>query len=425
MNIVLLVSSMGTGGAERVASTLVNAWARRGDTVTLVITYSGRGSCFYTLRSQVRLVYLADLAGRKRSGLRGYAARLRALRTLLCDSKPDVVISFLTNVNISAILASRGLRVPVIVCEHNDPAADGRSRLWRLACRFLYPRASLAAVLTENVVAPFRQMVPRMARVAVMPNPLPDELFDRADLGGRARERGVTAHGDGRRRLISVGRLHEQKQYDLLITVFGSLADAFPEWDLWIWGDGPERARLEAQVADAALKERVFLPGKTVDPWAEMARSDVFVLSSRFEGLPMALMEAMGVGMATIAFDCRSGPRELMRAGSDGWLVPPGDAYGMEQGLRRLFADDALRAELGCRAAHSIRERFSAQAVLDMWDAQFERVGARPRRAGAAVSAAMPAVPPDSSCGDIRQPARQPARHPALVDIRRVDKEPT
>jgi hypothetical protein len=97
----------------------------------------------------------------------------------------------------------------------------------------------------------------------------------------------------------------------------------------------------------------------------------------------------------------------------------------MEQGLRRLFADDALRAELGCRAAHSIRERFSAQAVLDMWDAQFERVGARPRRAGAAVSAAMPAVPPDSSCGDIRQPARQPARHPALVDIRRVDKEPT
>ena len=423
MNIVLLVSSMGTGGAERVASTLVNAWAKRGDTVTLVITFSGRGTCFYALANEVRLVYLADLAGQKRSGLRGYAARLRALRTLLCDSRPDVVISFLTNVNISAILASRGLRVPVIVCEHNDPAADGRSRMWRLACRFLYPQASLAAVLTENVVASLRQMVPRMTRVAVMPNPLPDELFDRPDLRGVSRERGVTEHGSCRRRLISVGRLHEQKQYDLLIAVFKALADAFPQWDLWIWGDGPERARLEAQVADAGLSGRVFLPGKTASPWAEMACSDVFVLSSRFEGLPMALMEAMGLGMAAIAFDCRSGPRELMRAGSDGWLIPPGDAYGLEQGLRCLFADDALRAELGRRAAHSIRERYSAKAVLDMWDAQFERVGARARSAnaarpaGAAERSTMPAVAPGSSSGNTCKPA--------LIDTRRVDKEPT
>lgn len=376
MNIVLLVSSMGSGGAERVASTLVNAWAKRGDTVTLVVTYSGRGACFYPLADGVRLIYLADLAGPRRRGVRGYAARLSALRTLIRSRKPDVVVSFLTNVNLAAIMASAGLRVPVIVCEHNDPSADGRSRFWRVACRLAYPHASLVTLLTENVVAPFRQMVPGMPRVAVMPNPLPDELFEVSATRPVADAAQPGTSTDCRRRLISVGRLHEQKQYDVLIAAFASLAGAFAHWDLWIWGDGPERAKLEAQIAAAGLAERVFLPGKTASPWTEMARSDVFALSSRFEGLPMALMEAMGLGVATIAFDCRSGPRELTRNGSDGLLIPAGDVHALELGLRRLFDDDALRAEFGRRAAHSIRERYSVSAVLRLWDAVFERVGA-------------------------------------------------
>ncbi|WP_165092394.1 glycosyltransferase family 4 protein [Caballeronia sp. SBC2] len=366
MNIVLLVSSMGTGGAERVASTLVNAWAKRGDTVTLVVTYSGRGSCFYPLADNVRLIYLADLAGQNRRGLRGYVARFVALRAFIRGQRPDVVISFLTNVNVTAILATRGMHVPVIACEHNDPSADKRSRFWRMACRYVYPHASLVTVLTENVVLPFRRMVPHMLRVAVMPNPLPDELFEQPCMRGPA---------DGRKRLISVGRLHEQKQYDVLITAFAALAEAYSQWDLWIWGDGPERAKLAAQIEDAGLKKRVFLPGKTASPWAEMAAADIFVLSSRFEGLPMALMEAMGLGVASIAFDCRSGPRELMRDGSDGLLIPAGDVDAMVRGLRELIANAALRSELGSKAAHSIRERYSVQAVLTHWDELFERVG--------------------------------------------------
>jgi glycosyltransferase involved in cell wall biosynthesis len=413
MNIVMLVSSMGSGGAERVASTLVNAWAKRGDTVTLVVTYSGRGTCFYPLADNVRLIYLADLAGRNRRGLRGYAARFAALRAFIRSSRPDVVISFLTNVNVTAILASSGLHVPVIACEHNDPSADGRSRFWRLACRFVYPRASLVTLLTDNVVAPFRQMVPRMPRLAVMPNPLPDELFEQP-----------RAHtpANGRKRLISVGRLHEQKQYDVLIAAFAALADAFRDWDLWIWGDGPERAKLEAQIKDAGLGARVFLPGKTASPWTEMAGAEIFALSSRFEGLPMALMEAMGLGVAAIAFDCRSGPRELTRDGSDGVLIPPGDVEAMVRGLRQLIADDALRVELGRKAAHSIRERYSVQAVLTLWDALFAQVGAR---------AAPPAArrPGMAGIGGTANGAatrsKLDLREPALEKSRRVNEEPT
>src|ERR1700710_1485712 len=129
MKIILLVSSMGSGGAERVAATLVDAWAERGDDVTLVATFAHRGPCFYPLSDKVRFVHLADIVDRQGRGLLQYAARIKALRSLIRHSGAEVIVSFLTNVNVMAIVASLGLKVPVIACEHNDPSADGRSML--------------------------------------------------------------------------------------------------------------------------------------------------------------------------------------------------------------------------------------------------------------------------------------------------------
>lgn len=369
MKIMLVVSSMGSGGAERVAASLVNAWAQRGDTVTLVITYSGRGACFYPLAPNVRCVFLAD---RVKAGARmlQYPARFRALRALIRESAPDVVVSFLSNVNITTILATRGLGIPVIASEHIDPSADGRSQLMMQMCRFVYPFADLLTLLTDNMEASFRKMVPRVKGIDVVPNPLPDELLllDPASVEKSARKR-----------LIAVGRLNTQKAFDWLIDVFATLAPEFPDWDLWIWGEGPERAALEAQIAQRKLGERVLMPGKTTTPWEEMARSDAFVLSSRYEGLPMAMLEGMALGLATVAFDCKSGPRELTRDGQDGVLVPAGDKAALTEALRRVMSDDALRAELGRKAAASVRQRYSSQAILRQWDSIFSRLGARER----------------------------------------------
>jgi len=378
MKIILLVSSMGSGGAERVASTLVNAWAERGDSVTLVATFSGRGTCFYPVASKVGFVYLADLAGRRR-GLLGYLSRFMALRALIRSSEADVVVSFLTNVNVAGILASTGLGIPVIACEHNDPSADGRSTFWRLLCRLVYPRASAVTVLTDNVVEPFRVMVPGVAHIAVMPNPLPDELFQQTR---------VAADPAARRRLVSVGRLNPQKNYGLLIDTFASIASEFPQWDLWIWGDGHERAQLEAQIAQCSMTGRIVLAGVTRSVWAEIARSDAFVMSSRFEGFGLALAESMALGVPAVAFDCPSGPRQLTNDGRDALLVPPGDAQAMADALRRLLADEHLRAELGRKGAISIRERYSVRGVMRIWDDLFARVGVH---ATAAPSAQKPA----------------------------------
>ncbi|MDR5804597.1 glycosyltransferase family 4 protein [Caballeronia sp. LZ001] len=366
MKITLLVSSMGSGGAERVAATLVNAWSERGDDVTLIATYSGKGDCFYKISENVRFIYLTDRAGSQGGKLSSFVQRQRALRSLIRENRPDVVISFLTNVNVAAILATLGLGIPVIACEHNDPSRDGRSALWKLLTRLTYPHASAITVLTENVVAPFKTMVPGMRHIAVVPNPLPDELFQQS-----APSIETGAH----MRLVSLGRLHPQKNYRLLIDAFSSIANACPEWDLWIWGEGAERASLEAEIERRGMTQRIFLPGVTENPWTEILRSQAFVMSSRFEGFGLALAESMALGVPAVAVDCLSGPRYITRDGQDALLVPVANPQALAAAIQRMLTDDTLRAELSRKGAKSVRERYSTNTILRVWDELFTRVG--------------------------------------------------
>lgn len=360
MKILLLVSAMHRGGAERVAATLCNAWALRGDDVTLVATYSGRGQCQYPLADGVRLVYLADLVAGGAGRLIGYAARLRALRRFIREQAPDVVISFLTNVNISAALACRGLGIALIVSERIDPGASTdfpRSMKW--LCRRLYPLADIVTVQTESIARAMRALVPRARRIEIIPNPIPEALL--------AMPRTARAPG-ARRRLLGMGRLSAQKQMDHLVGVFGELAPAHPDVDLWIWGEGERQAELERQVRDAGLAHRVFLPGRTDAPWAEMAASEMLVLSSAYEGFPNVMLEAMALGLPCVAYDCPSGPRELSEQGEAAVLVPLNDRARLRDEIARLLDDADARQRLGARAAASVRQRYRLASILAEWD---------------------------------------------------------
>lgn len=365
MKIVFLISSLNAGGAERVATTLCNAWVARNDSVTLVPTFSGGGNPFYALDKRVELTYLSSLVPVLAGSGKRYLARLLALRRLVRECKPDVVISFLPNVNVAALAATAFTGMPCIVCERSDPSQMPIGRLWRVVCNLFYRFADVVAVQTEAVASGIGRVYSGLRRVVIVPNPLPEGLLQmRADSGAVP----------NRRTLLSLGRLSQEKQVGQIVDVFASLTGDFPEWDLHVHGDGPDREALQVQIDTLGLRERVFLKGQSIEPWQVMAKADAFVMNSRFEGFPNAMLEAMGVGLPCVVADCPSGPRDISADGRDALLFSPGDFQGFRAALAQIMGDSDLRLMLGKQARAAVVERYSLEAVLKTWDGLFAEV---------------------------------------------------
>lgn len=359
---------MHTGGAERVAAHLANAWAARGDRVTLVATFSGRGDCHYQLDPNVRLIFLADLVQGK--GLTGFWNRLRALRNLVRSDAPDTVVSFLTNVNILALLATVGLDVPVVVSERTYPGGFNPGRALSVMRRFTYPRASRVVMLASKGIEWLSQHIPR-ARGAVIFNPV---IYPLAK--GQPFVDTANAIFPNRKIMLGVGRFDDDKQFDKLILAFGRLAQAHPDWDVVIVGDGPKRAALEELIERLGLGSRVFLPGRVGNVGDWYGKSDIYVMSSRVEGFPNTLAEAMAHGCAAISFDCDTGPRDIIADGVNGLLVQPvGDVEKLASAMDRLMKDEQLRGRMQ-KEACKVRDRFSTASILKEWDAMFLEIGA-------------------------------------------------
>ncbi len=368
MKLALVISSLGGGGAERVMTALANAWAAEGNEVTL-ITLASRRHDRYPLDAAVQRVAL-DLAGGSEHWLAAVGnnvARVRALRRALRRCRPDAVISFITRTNVLVLAAAAGLRVPVIVSERTFlPGARWVHGLWRVLHGPLYRRAAAVVVQTRRSACEMEAVLHRP--VAVIPNPL---AVIPADASGGA----ATRSGEGRRTLLAVGRLSPEKGFGLLIDAFAQLAGRHPGWDLRIVGEGMLRDDLTRRIAARGLAGRIALPGFDSRVHETMRRSDLFVLSSSFEGFPNALLEAMAEGMACVSFDCDAGPRELIEHGENGWLVPAGNRQALVAALDALMRDAALRARLGARA-REVRKLYSLPSVLGQWNALLAAVSA-------------------------------------------------
>ncbi len=348
---------MGPGGTERVVSAMANHWAEVGRAIRLV-NMSECDDDFYPVDPRVERVGLGLLSPSSGS-LDAFAANARRvirLRRAILGGRPDAVISFGDTTNCLTLLAALGTTLPVVVSERSDPRRLPIGRSWATLRRWLYPLACAVVVQTDRVAPWARELVPE-ASVHVIPN------FVQAP----ARSVGAAPRPDGRRRVTAVGRLSDEKGFDLLLRAFARCVPRHTEWSLVIAGEGPNRAQLEAQAAEADLASRVHLPGLVRDLDALLASSDLFVLSSRFEGFPNALLEAMSAGVAPIAFDCDSGPATIIRNGLDGVLVRAGDVDGLAREMDRLMRDDAERARLG-REARAVRERFALPMIVQCWE---------------------------------------------------------
>lgn len=368
--LLIFIHSLRGGGAERVAAELAAQWARRGWQVT-VVTQTDTVDDAYPLQLGVRREVLgtAGMSGGGWNGLLANVRRLRRLRRLLQERKPDIVLGMMRTSSILAILAARGLPCRVLATEHTHPPAQPIGRLWRWLRRRSYPRASRVVALTRSTASWLESNIPG-TRTAVIPNPVQWPLTDMSPW--------VEPPAAGRKVLLAVGRLHYLKGFDLLIDAFAQVAGKYPDWDLWIAGEGAERTALDLALERHGLRGRVHLPGRVgnIGDWYQ--RADLYVLSSRVEGLSNTLLEAMASACPVLACDCDTGPREIIRNDVDGVLVQPAaDSAALARALDELMPDEARRARLA-QEGLAVRERFSVENVLGRWENLFEEVSAEP-----------------------------------------------
>jgi GalNAc-alpha-(1->4)-GalNAc-alpha-(1->3)-diNAcBac-PP-undecaprenol alpha-1,4-N-acetyl-D-galactosaminyltransferase len=358
MRLTLIIASLGCGGAERVMATMANYWAAKGWQITLATYDDGTAPPFYDFHPTIRLrpLGIARVSPGAVDKILNNLERIAALRQAIKESSPDVVISFIDTNNVLVLLSTLFLCVPVIVSEHSSPAHYSAGRVWTYLRRRLYPHASRVIVLTEEALAYFAPKIRRRARV--IPNPVV--------VNGNAVPTLDDVKADAPT-LIALGRLSREKGFDLLLEAFTRIADRHPDWSLVVWGEGPERAYLEELRDRLGLRGRIRLPGLTRSPNEQLKKADLFVMPSRLEGFPMALCEAMACGLPVVSFDCPSGPRNIIRDGIDGLLVPPGDVPALAASLSRLMGDEDERRRLASRAPE-VAERFALEKVMGQWE---------------------------------------------------------
>jgi glycosyltransferase involved in cell wall biosynthesis len=363
MKILLTITTMGVGGAERVLSILADGFARRGHQVTLMTLDSCSGDVFSVSDSVQRIALGLHRPSRTwRTRWYGNLRKIRAMRDAIGRVRPDVVVSFLSDVNILAILACAGRSTPVLVSERVDPRKHRTTRLRGWLRWIAYRRAAGLVVQTHAVAEWLTASRARLPPVTVIPNPvLPPSLP------------ATRARGNGRPYLLAAGRLTWQKGFDVLIRAVALLERAGVDLDLVIAGGGwGEERALQELAVELGVSARVRFVGRVSDLTGWFADAFAFVLSSRYEGFPNVLLEALACGTATIATDCPSGPREILEGGRLGILVPCEDPEAIASAVVSLQKDAALRARLRERGP-AVLERFGLDTVTGAWERLMQR----------------------------------------------------
>lgn len=345
---------MHAGGAERVLSILANSWARKGRDVVLVTTHDNGNPSFYPLDENIkqRPICLDDIPG---GGKLANLKRVRALRGLVQEESPALVVSFLNFTNVLVLLACWGLHVPVIVSERQDPRVNRLGLFWNYLRRVTYPRAAILVNQTEAAASWFRGWM--RDKICIIPNPVMEPA-----LGNEPPEIVLESPS-----LVAMGRLVPQKGFGTLLQAMGIVHKQRPELKLTILGEGDHRLELEELRKELGLGDVVSLPGKVKNPYRVLLQAEAFILSSVTEGFPNVLCEAMAVGLPVISTNCPSGPDEIIIDGENGLLVPVGNAQALAKAILKLGEDEEARIAMGAEA-QAVVGRFSLDSILEAWE---------------------------------------------------------
>ena len=343
MKIMFVIGAFSYGGAERVMTNLVNRFALNNDIIYVGV--QRREKPAYEIAPNVIVI---NGIGYKRK-----SQAIKYLRKIIKENKPNAIISFLPRVNVITLLASLRLNIPVVISERNAPSRNA-GRILDIVRKIVYPRAAGVVFQTKEAQEYFSKEI--RDKSTIIPNP----VFisdDNKEYISQKRKKEICA----------VGRLEKQKNYPLLINAFSVFSKQHPEYCLKIYGEGREKSNLLKIIKDNNMEKKIELCGTCHDVHEHIKDSEVYVLSSEFEGMPNSLMEAMALGLCCISSDCPvGGPRELIVDGVNGFLFENGNVNQLVDKMRYCVSDSKKYERITVQAKKII-ERLDLDLICRQW----------------------------------------------------------
>ncbi|MBE7037235.1 MAG: glycosyltransferase family 4 protein [Ruminococcaceae bacterium] len=349
LKVAFVIGTMGNGGAERVIAALANELASNGAEVRIITIYGNRQH--YALADGVEMFPVSFKANLR---LLRPVERIKAIRKAITDFKPDSVVSFLADVNIHTILACRGLSVPIIVSERNDPTKSPRQAWLRKLRNSLYKKAHGLVFQTPDAASYFVPYLKANNKTTIIPNPLTPNLP-------------VYEHDEANTRLITACRLNEQKNLPMMIDAIAELKESGLLLSLDIFGEGPLRNSLQQRIEARNATDYIKLRGFSKDIHREMAQSACFVISSDYEGISNSMLEALAIGVPVVATDCPvGGARMFIQNGETGYLVPVGDKEAFKRAISDVMENREKARAMG-HSAMALRNTLDVTAITRQW----------------------------------------------------------
>jgi len=350
-----VIGGLTSGGAERVISTLSNDLIEKFEITIITLTKS---KPFYPLDERIKVISCSDKSKKPKSFLESVQLNYKLARQIskiTKEEKIEVLIGFITSANVLTVIASKITGIPAIISERNNPKVEYVPKFWRVLRHFLYPRANTLVLQTKGVKALYEKRI-SPKKLVILPNPISRELTAlKKDLEQKNREKII----------LTVGRLHFQKRQDMIIRAFAKLNTK--GWKLLIVGYGEERKELEDLIEQNKLTDKIEIISKVKNIHEYYNKSSIFVLSSRNEGFPNALLEAMHFGLATISTDCEFGPADIIENGENGFLIDVDGREELIDRLAELMDDETLRQKFSRNAVESTR-KYVAKNVVNQWE---------------------------------------------------------
>ena len=352
MKILFYIGGLGKGGAERVISNLSNYLIKENE-ITIMTDFNRKSK--YALNEKINIVALDKDDTIQKLKIINNFKRLKKISRVIESIKPDVIISFLPLPSYRVLLLKRKIKTPIIVSVRNDPNAEYNNFIKKIIMKLLYRRANGFVFQTKEAQKFFSKKIQKKS--VVIPNPIKNEFIERK-----------IYEGERENIIVSVGRLEEQKNFELLIHAFYDISKDIEDYKLIIYGEGSLRHDLEKKINGLNMHNRIFLPGNVDNVAEKIEKAKLFVMTSDYEGMPNALMEAMALGIVCISTNCPcGGPRFLINDKENGFLFELNDKEHLKELMKEVLLNKEDNLFQISEKAKKRMQDFKEEKISKLW----------------------------------------------------------